>query len=1157
MRKPDHIPPQVRDQQRAVADPNISAWVAANAGSGKTHVLAQRVINLLLKGVEPEKILCITFTKAAAANMAKRVFDTLAQWTTLDDDALDDAIRERSNLVPDARRRALARRLFARALETPGGLKVHTIHAFCTQLLHQFPFEANVAARFTVLDDTEQTQLLEDLTLHVLLDGAREPDGALGRALATAMTAAADQTFRDVVRAAIGRRDAISRWVTGADGIDAAIAVLSRALGLDPKENIESIEDEFFSGSAIAADEWAKLAAALMQGGKTDADQARRFNLLASLSRADRVETYLDIFCTSSDRTPRKSVVTKSIKDAGLIERLLAEQHRVCALLERKRAVICRDRSAALLTVTHEVLIRYQREKARRGLVDYDDLIDKTLELLTNVDAAWVHYKLDLGIDHLLIDEAQDTSSKQWQIVRQLVAEFTTGAGARNVPRTIFAVGDEKQSIYSFQNAAPKEFAEMRRHFQRAHENGGLKFVFEEFKHSFRSGENVLAAVDEVFKSQTIAASVSSDSDGFPPHIALPDAAPSLVEIWEPTEPDQRAEIEGWQAPFDLVSETSPRVKLARRIARAVRRMVDAREPVGIERRAVRYGNVLILVRQRGELFEAIIRALKQEGVEVAGADRLVLAEHIAVMDLMALADALLLPQDDLALATVLRSPLFGFTDEDLFAVAWDRGGSLRDALLQKTAERALFTEAVTFLDKLAAMARRETPFAFYAQILGSGGGRRRFLARLGAEANDALDEFLNLAFDYERRETPSLQGFVAWLRAARAEVKRDMEIARDEVRVMTVHGAKGLEAPIVILADTITPPAGPKQPRLLPIAGNAVIWAGRKAEDPPPVAAARQQALDAASDEYRRLLYVAMTRAADRLIVCGANGRNKRPDGCWYDLVRTALEPFLVEETDGEEKVFRYRKSSEVAAEQGAVTAGDNEKAEPPKLPPWLRESAPAEARRTEALSPSSVFDEEIDRVGFAAATIADRQKALQRGRIVHRLMQALPDIPLERRQAAADRYLESAAKDFSETERAVMATQMFAILGHARFAEIFTPGSRPEVPIVGRIAGAGAKPILVAGQVDRLIVTADTVLIADYKTDSYVPRKLEEVRPYVTQLALYRAVLARLYPGKAVRAALIFTTGPVLVEPPADILDAALSEVVTKSGHAAVMAP
>src|SRR5580692_5741932 len=270
MRTPDAIPTQVQDLQRAVANPDVSAWVAANAGSGKTHVLAQRVINLLLKGVEPEKILCITFTKAAAANMAKRVFDTLAQWTTLDDAALDDAIRARSDMAPDAKRRALARRLFARALETPGGLKVQTIHAFCTQLLHQFPFEANVAARFSVLDDAEQSQLLERLTLAVLLDGAAAPDGTLARALGTAMTAAADQTFRDVVREAIGHRDAINHWVNGAGSVQGAIANLSKELGVDPSDTLDAIEAAYFDGAIVAPEEWPAIAQALAQGGKTD-----------------------------------------------------------------------------------------------------------------------------------------------------------------------------------------------------------------------------------------------------------------------------------------------------------------------------------------------------------------------------------------------------------------------------------------------------------------------------------------------------------------------------------------------------------------------------------------------------------------------------------------------------------------------------------------------------------------------------------------------------------------------------------------------------------------------------------------------------------------------------------------------------------------------
>ena len=1153
MRTPADIPTEVKDRQRAVANPDVSAWVAANAGSGKTHVLAQRVINLLLKGVEPEKILCITFTKAAAANMAKRVFDTLAEWTTLDDAALDAAIEARSDMAPNAARRALARRLFARALETPGGLKVQTIHAFCTQLLHQFPFEANVAARFAVLDETEQTQLLERLTLQVLLDGARAPDGPVGRALAVAMTAAADQTFRDVVRSAIGRRDAVSRWVMSVGDVESAIAQLSRGLGIDPNESRDSVEDEFFAGSWITPADWPALADALMQGGKSDAEQARRFGSLAALPRAERVETYLDIFCTATERSPRKSIVSKTIKDEALVERLNAEQGRVCNLLDRLRAVICRDRSAALLTVTYDVLTRYHNEKERRGLVDYDDLIEKALDLLTNVDAAWVHYKLDLGIDHLLIDEAQDTSSKQWQIVRQLVAEFTAGAGARPGTRTIFAVGDEKQSIYSFQNAAPKEFEDMRRYFLTTHENAGLDFVPRKFEHSFRSGENILAAVDIVFEH--IASSVTSDTGGFPPHIALPNAPPGVVEIWEPTEPEERKDIEGWDAPFDQVNETSPRVQLARRIARTVQHLVDSS--------ASRYGDVLVLVRQRGELFETIIRALKNEGVAVAGADRLMLTEHIAVMDLIALADALLLPQDDLALATVLRSPLFGFNDDDLFAIAWDRGSlSLRESLKRKSGDSEIFQAADALLEKLAQDARGKTPFAFYAEILGAGGARRRILRRLGPEANDALDEFLNLAFEYERREIPSLQGFLAWLREARAEVKRDMEIARDEVRVMTVHGAKGLEAPVVILADTMTPPAGPRPPRLLTLAGNSMIWAGRKADDAPPVAAARQAALTEAEHEYRRLLYVAMTRAADRLIVCGAENRNKRPDGCWYDLVRGSLEPFLVEEMEGGEKVLRYRKAApEPVTERVLPVAAAAENAKPREFPAWLREAVPAQGPRAAPLSPSSAFDEDIGHMAPPGTSPADRQRALDRGRIVHRLMQSLPDIPPARRKDAADAYLAKAATDFSPAEQAEMARQVFTILNDLRFDEVFRAGSRAEVPIVGRIDRADADPLRVAGQVDRLTVTDDAVLIADYKTDRVVPRALDEVRPYVTQLALYRAVLARIYPGKNVRAALLFTSEPGLLEVPAAAMDAALEaelrKAVTKPCHAAVKVP
>jgi ATP-dependent helicase/nuclease subunit A len=1126
------IPDVIRDRQIAASDPAISVWVAANAGSGKTHVLADRVIRLLLQGCEPARILCITFTKAAAANMAIRVFDRLRQWTALDDAALDEAIRLMSNERPTARLRERARRLFALALDTPGGLKVQTIHAFCAHLLNLFPFEANVAARFHVMEEATETQLLDDLTLKVLLEAAAAPEGPLGGALAHAIAAAADVTFREMVREAIGQRDALTQWIEAAGGVDGAVAQLSQSLGVDPADSDERAVAEFLATTLIQPSEWSAVAAALAEGSDSDKDQGARFASLPRLDPPERLATMLEIFC-NKDLKRRARIVTNAIRGAHpeLFQRLQAEQDRICALVERRHAIAARDRTAALVTIAHAVIAHYRAEKNRRGLLDYDDLIDKTQALLDNVSSAWVHYKLDRGIDHVLIDEAQDTSPKQWAIVKALVAEFFAGVGAREGRRTLFVVGDEKQSIFSFQGAAPRELSEMRRYFERAHARAQLQFVSTEFKHSFRSGLNILGAVDTVFGRAEAFAGLTTDPVALL-HEPLPEAAPGLVEIWDTEKPDDKRDLEGWDAPFDEVSETSPHVRLAHRIAQHVKLW---------QRRGTRPGDVLILVRRRGALFEAIIRALKNEGVAVAGADRLVLAEHIAVMDLMALADTLLLPDDDLALATVLKSPLFGLSEEELFTLAWHRRGSLRAAL------RTHRPDLSARIDALAVAARAMTPFAFYADLLGAGGARKALLARLGHEAADALDEFLNLALDYERNQTPSLQGFIAWLRAAESEVKRDMEIARNEVRVMTVHGAKGLEAPIVILADTTTPPQGFRPPRLLalrpehaaPGAPEGLVWAVAKAKDIGPMAAARETALDAARHEYRRLLYVAMTRASERLIVCGIDGQTKRPDGCWYDLVLGALEKECVREPadDGSGEVLRFRKAPGAAA---AVPTP-----EPPAarvtLPAWLGAKVAATPARAKPITPSG-FTDDAPIEPFQPGT--PRQRALARGNAVHRLMQSLPDVPPERRAAAARRFL-ARQDDFDDPERDEIARQVVGLLADARFAPLFAPGSRAEISIAGRF---GDRPL--AGQVDRLVVKPDEVLIADYKTNRPAPRSLDEAVArypnYMGQLALYRAVLARLYPDRPVRAALIWTDTPSLMEIPAADLDAALDAAI-----------
>jgi ATP-dependent helicase/nuclease subunit A len=1151
VKAPRQIPAPVRATQARASDPAASSFVSANAGAGKTHVLVQRVIRLLLDGVPPEKILCITFTKAAAANMAERIFSTLGHWVRLEDDWLDAAIREVGIAHPNAPLRSRARKLFASALETPGGLKVQTIHALCTRLLQQFPFEANVPARFAVLDERDQNDMMERANLNVFLEAARQPESAIGRALLTAMASAADVTFKDVVREACLSRAQFMAFTDEAGSAAAAVAQMSAALGVSASERIDDVEREILDGPVLPRQRWTEIANTLEAGSKTDAEQAGRLREAALASGSEQVDKYLAVFLTD-EKMPRKALLTRRFADnnPSLAQLFEAEGIRLSPLIEQRRAVTTRDRTEALIHIATSAAMNYRREKQERGLLDYDDLIDKTLVMLKRVSPSWVHYKLDRGVDHVLIDEAQDTSPRQWDIVEHIISEFTAGAGARDgLVRTVFAVGDEKQSIFSFQGAAPREFDLRRRRLQRKFCDAGLRFDQVAFTYSFRSGEAILKSVDHTFREQAIYRSIHSVDIGYPIHHSLSDAGPSLIEVWKLEEAEDRSDIEGWRAPFDGVSVTSPEVKLARRIQAEIKRLIASGAQTGSKgnRRPLRYGDVLVLVRRRGNIFDAVIQALKHAGIPVAGADRLKLTEHIAIIDLMNLADALLLPQDDLALAVALKSPLFGLEDDDLLTLAWARKGSLRNALEQQ-ATSPRFKNALTRLQQCEQRFAHMTPFAFYAWLLGGDGGRARILRRLGHEANDALDEFLELALSHERKAPASLQGFLAWLRAADTEVKRDMEISRDEVRVMTVHGAKGLEASVVFLVDTTSSPSDTQRLRLIHLrpgnGGPVVVWAGKKVDDPPQVASARAAMLCESEDEYRRLLYVAMTRAADRLIVAGCKPGNVNAIRklCWYDLIETGLKASgLQEETvqTSHGPVQRFLQGEE--ADHGAVAAVARAAIPSSKLPGWLRTPLGPQSAADGRVRPSASIP---GRAASSGESHAQRARALERGTLVHRLLQSLPEIAAERRGDAALAYLARAAANLSPAEREQLASSVLTLMADQRFVAVFAEGSRAEVAMIGRLVLPGRSQALVSGQIDRLVVTKTEVLIVDFKTNHAPPKAaVDAPKAYIRQLALYRGVLSKLYPQLPVRAALLWTETPELMEISSFALDAELA--------------
>jgi ATP-dependent helicase/nuclease subunit A len=1131
------IPESLRQRQTRASNPKTSAWVSANAGSGKTHVLTQRVLRLLLDGTPPAQILCLAYTKAAAANMADRVFSKLAQWTSLSDNALAKAVVESGADTPGPRDLIFARQLFARTIESPGGLKIQTLHAFAERLLRLFPFEANVPAHFNVLDESDSKRLLLEARDAALLELGASSESA--DALDLVARESGPTVFDALLTEALGCAD-----IFDAHNNRSYADALRAPLGLAPDVTIRSVEDEMLGGD-VGRRQRERWAQALEAGKKHDQ------NIAANLRAADqdgvrqaRVQALLDAFFKEGgEGEPRGGengpVATKDLAQAApvLENDLRREQDRLLPLRERRRAALTLERSAALFVVIRSILAAFGRIKAERGALDFNDQIARALALVTKSSAAWVLHKLDYGLDHLLLDEAQDASRPQWGILAALSGEFFAGAGARPKNRTVFAVGDEKQSIFAFQGAAPEMFAEMKRAFAKRHGDAERPFADVPLTFSFRSSQTILDAVDMTFRTELAWRGVAAAGEPPPKHDAIRSHLKGVVELWPPIAPIPSPDPEDWRV-LEQPAEDDPPVVLAKRIAEVIRgwlkptsreRVVD---PASGEIRRIRESDVMILVRSRNAFFEAMIRALKATDVNTAGADRLKLKDHIAVIDLIAAGRAALLPDDDLTLACALKSPLMGFDDDALMKIAARRSGSLVEALAAAD-EGAV--EAARRLEGWRARAKALSPFAFYALLLGQDGGRRALIGRLGPEAADPIDEFLALALAHEQREAPSLHNFLSQVGTIDVEIKRDMEAETEGVRVLTVHASKGLEAPIVFLPDSCGGPDVRHEPKLMRLSSSrpgdppVLAWARKSLEDADAVAAARAEAREAQAGEYRRLLYVAMTRAAQRLIVAGYETSKRRPSDCWWDLVHSGLADALVDAPApfrGGGMILRFGEG--LQAEGSGETAPGRA---PGSLPDWLVASAAPETAAP-ALNPS--------RAGGVGGS--DRERAIE-GRLAHALLEMLPKLMPQRRLSAAAAYLDAWGDGLAESARAALASKVLAAIDAPELGHIFSPSSRSEVALAGLLPRPGRPDLPYSGRLDLLVATDQGVLIVDFKLGEKPERP---AAAHVAQLALYRAALQPLYRSAKIRAALVYLDGPSLTEIGGEELDAALNAVV-----------
>ena len=1150
--------------QNSAADPSASVWVSANAGTGKTHVLTNRVLRLLLAGTPPARILCLTYTKAAAAEMSKRVFAKLAAWVTATDAELDKALQELTDAPPTAEMRARARTLFTGAIETPGGLKVQTIHAFAERLLQRFPLESGVPPGFRILDDAKKSELVKRGIDATLTNAASRLQSKRGEALQTIIAYAADASFDELLTRMIEKRAwllAASRHgaARGGDEFASVEALLRRAFEVPADATRTGIESAM---SDVAGDAQLKtLRDHLTGGGKNDEKYAAKLSeALAQTDPKERVK-HLRAYFINSKGDPRDPVMSRALAGARADIAAAAEQVRdkFCALAIIHTSLICIDMSVALYRLAGDVLQHYTDAKAAAGALDFDDLIERTIYLLAGSQQAdWVLYKLDGGLDHILVDEAQDTGPEQWQIIEALAKEFFSGSGARDdVVRTLFAVGDEKQSIYSFQGADPERFNKMGERFEVQARAASVTWRSVPLNLSFRTVQPVLDAVDHVFADGSRTPGLTTRREQIR-HIAFRHGRAGIVELW-PTEADRAAaEADPWD-PLSETSERAPVNRLAERIAATIAHWIDSEEVLPSTGKPITPGDVLILVRKRAPFALPMVAALKAKNIPVAGSDRVELTDQVAVRDLMALGDFLILPEDDLALATVLKSPLFGLTDSDLLAVAPKRKGSLWKAFLAQADGNLLLRPAAEKLKRWRAKADFTPPFEFYSSLLDRDGGRAMFLNRLGFEAADSIDEFLELALAYDDGDPPSMTGFLARLRDAGHEVKRDMEQGRNEVRVMTVHAAKGLEAPIVFLPDTCSTRSGAgagvrlleldtvRRPEGMPA---PVVWAVKGTSRLAPLHDASERLKDEETEERNRLLYVAMTRARDRLYIAGFEGRNGRARGCWYNLVEEALAPVLALKEVRGHKV-RTLESAQSTADMDrshdAVAAHA-----PAALPAFALRRAPLEPQLTVPLAPSRLEPYAPDAEGEPVfrkepnpGNAYDRPSPLQlaegnrflRGTLTHALLEHLPSLPAGMRASAAGAFVSKRGAWLSEPVRDGIVRETLAILEDAKFAPIFSASSRAEVAISANLPRpSGSGPALkLSGQIDRLAVTDREVLIVDYKTNRPPPRTPEAVAPaYLFQLAAYTLAMSEIYPGRKIRAGLLWTDGPRLMEVP-----------------------
>ena len=1103
-------------QQMAAANPDMSVWVEASAGTGKTKVLSDRVLRLLLAKVSPEKLLCLTYTKAAAVEMNERIAKRLSSWAIESDDDLRQDLTELLGENFDVNVLKYARTLFAVLLDTPGGMKIQTIHSFCQDILKRFPLEAGISPYFEVLDDRSAKEILQNIKLDLLKTTISSENDSLTQAIFYLTQTISEYKFPEIMNMITGNRGKIDALLNKYNGnIPEILSVLEKNLGVSANLSIDDVKYDFMQH--IDREKMSEAIKIFAEGSAEDVGRSEAFGFVLEKNfSADYYDKYKSIFLTN-DGTVRKSLATKPTikKYPDILLYMQCEAERILETENKITALNVLLATKSVLYIAKSIIDKYWAYKTLYAVLDYEDLITITRKLLEKSSVAdWILFKLDGGIDHILIDEAQDTSPDQWAIVRALTQEFFAGIGTHEeaLARTVFVVGDRKQSIYSFQGADPKEFDKMYRYFEERIQ----KFSKVHLDVSFRSTKAIMDCVNTLFEVEQAKKGVVPENEHIN-HRPFRLGEGGKVEILPLLRPDetQKDNDYNWVLPIVREQRTSLSNQLAKQIAQKIKDLVETKELLVSKNRPIRYGDFMFLVQQRNSFVEEFVRACKSIGVKVSGVDKLKLLEQIAVQDLISLGKFLLLPTDDLSLAEVLKSPIFGLTDDDLFKLCYQRTDTLFNSLLRDSSYKDTADNLKILLNKSGFL----RPFELFNYVLVKMSGRQHFIARIGKEVEDVLDEFLNLTLVFEQKHTPSLESFISWVVQDEVIIQKEMEQGSDDtVKIMTVHGSKGLQAPIVILADTARIKSRSFKSDFLWDDGMLYF----------PTAAAnydavckriKEQDLDANEDEYRRLLYVALTRAEDRLYIAGFTKDKDANQASWYKLLQNNIVSNVPLAED--DKRIVYQIAQEIPFEEPAEAAANDAI----NLDDYkdLLSPAPVENPLAKPYAPSRDENDEKD---LTSSPLEDSGRFYQRGTAIHKLLQYISTVPVKNRHEAAKLFLKRELSSFSDEEINSAVREVLTLC--ERYKNIFSPNSMAEVPIIGEAQGK-----IMSAKIDRLVIEPDKVIIVDYKTNRPAAKNIDEVPDlYFRQLSAYKSLLEKIYPQKKIETYILWTNTCQMME-------------------------